>query len=359
VTLAVDQGVVVARLDAVPNQPLRLGPGPEEREDALVAHSWDHYLSDPEGLPYASIHLPMMRAVVAAMDLVQTVARKEGVEVRDFVLTGGSKRAWAAWLASIQDARVRAIIPTSADFWNLEANFVHIHRSYAAWPPALKDYEQYRITSRLLAADPALKRCLIAFEDPLGYLDPALDGRFRPRLEIPKFLISASGDDFTVPDSPQFFLGALPGPTAFRALPNQGHGVEPEVLDQAIAPVLRRLLDGRPFPAVTCQWRQEGRLSLASPEQPTRVRLWRAENPAARDFRFHSGIRFTAQDLDADGTGPPWTYTARPPVPTQGWSAQFLEATYPDGLVLTTPVAVWPLRYPDGSPVAYPSFRPE
>jgi PhoPQ-activated pathogenicity-related protein len=89
------------------------------------------------------------------------------------------------------------------------------------------------------------------------------------------------------------------------------------------------------------------------------VRLWRAENRENRDFRFRSGLRYSATDVPVAPAARGWWVCSVPvPVPARGWSAQFLEVTYPDGLVLTTPVTVWPLRYPDGGRVDYPlGFR--
>ena len=356
--MAVEHGAVVAELMDVPNQSLLLGDqavGHEEREDALVAHSWNHSLANPEIVGEASIHLPMMRSVVAALDLIQMLVVKDGARVDDFVLTGVSKRGWAVWLAAIHDRRVKAIVPSSADFWNIEANFRHIHSSYAkVWPPAMKDYEHYVITDRLLRGDPELSRSLFSFEDPVRYQDPSLRGQFDQRLAIPKIILSASGDDFSVPDSPQFFLGAFKPPPFFRAFPNQPHYVDAKVMEHASSRIFSRLLKGQALPKLDSAWRKEGTLQFSVGERPAEVKLWKAINPLSRDFRFNAGIRYSSEPVLGGLVGKQWHYSVQIPVPEQGWSAQFLEATFSDGLVLTTPIAVWPMRYPSGAEVTYP-----
>ena len=93
---AVGSGAVVAELLDVPNEPLVFAGDPTGRkrsEDQITAWTWKRYLeTKDESWP---IHLPMAKAAVRAMDTVSKVSPV----VKEFVLAGGSKRGWTAWLA--------------------------------------------------------------------------------------------------------------------------------------------------------------------------------------------------------------------------------------------------------------------
>jgi PhoPQ-activated pathogenicity-related protein len=86
--------------------------------------------------------------------------------------------------------------------------------------------------------------------------------------------------------------------------------------------------------------------------KPSAARLWQAENPNARDFRLAT-IRapYTNSSLSDQGDG---FYVGMAPKPKQGWTACFVEMTFPtDGpysFKFTTGVRVTPDRLPFGSP---------
>ena len=45
--------------------------------------------------------------------------------INHFVLTGGSKRGWTAWLAAAVDSRVTAVSPIVSDLLNMKKSFAH------------------------------------------------------------------------------------------------------------------------------------------------------------------------------------------------------------------------------------------
>ncbi len=119
-------GSVSAMVSQIPNQPLRFSDESEPRtEDALLAYGMDKYLSsgDPEWLA----HLPMTKAVVRAMDTIQSFRANSGSgwprppRIDDFIIAGGSKRGWTTWLTAAVEAakgeasRIKAILPASID----------------------------------------------------------------------------------------------------------------------------------------------------------------------------------------------------------------------------------------------------
>jgi PhoPQ-activated pathogenicity-related protein len=85
------------------------------------------------------------------------------------------------------------------------------------------------------------------------------------------------------------------------------------------------------------------------------VKLWQATNAESRDFRLEKiGAAYTATPITASGDG---TYVARVEKPVKGWTAYFVEVTYPSEgkypLKFTTGVHVTPDVY------AHPPFKPD
>jgi PhoPQ-activated pathogenicity-related protein len=87
-------------------------------------------------------------------------------------------------------------------------------------------------------------------------------------------------------------------------------------------------------------------------DKPTEVKLWQATNPEKRDFRLMSlGPAYKSTDLTAQGNG---VYVAKIKAPEKGWTASFVELTFPSGgkyqFKFTTAVRVTPDTLPYGPP---------
>jgi len=83
------------------------------------------------------------------------------------------------------------------------------------------------------------------------------------------------------------------------------------------------------------------------------VKLWQATNPDARDFRMETlGPKYTSTDLTPGKNG---KYTGKPAAPAKGYTAYFVELTFPSGgkfpYKFTTGVVVTPDTYPHLAPV--------
>ena len=338
--IARDTGTVVAELRTVPNQPVVFQDDPKHElrsEDDFIAYTWNHFLRTGDDRWPA--RLPMTKSAVRAMDAVTAFsATTEGGHVRiaRFVVAGASKRGWTTWTTAAVDARVVAIVPVVIDVLNLEASFAHHWQAYGAWAPAVKDYVDQDIMNWL--GTPAF-RALMRIEEPFEY---------RARLTMPKLILNASGDEFFLPDSSQFYIDQLQGETNLRYVPNAGHGLEHTDAAQTLEAFYAAVVSGRPRPTFTSSVDADGSLRVVARDRPSAVRLWQATNPKARDFRLDTiGPAYHATLLAPAG---PNTWVARVVSPPAGWTAYFVELVFPSGgrypLKLSTSVRVTPERMP-------------
>jgi PhoPQ-activated pathogenicity-related protein len=351
--VAVATESVVAELRMVPNQPLTFA-GQEKGlyEDALIAYTWDQFLRG--GDDQWPARFPMTKSAVRAMDTVSAFASTtEGgnVSVERFVVSGASKRGWTAWTTAATDRRVVAVIPIVIDLLNIDPSFTHHWRAYGFWAPAVKDYEDvdimaWRGTPRFQA--------LMKLVEPYEYRD---------RLTIPKFIINSTGDQFFLPDSSQFYFRDLKGEKYLRYVPNTDHSLRDSDALASLTAYYQALLENTPRPRFRWSAANNGSIRVRTTDRPAEVKLWQATNPKARDFRLETiGAAYTSTPLEDRGNG---TYIARVQRPASGWTAFFVELTYPTAgphpLKFTTDVHVLPdrLPYPPPKPGSIPTRTTE
>ncbi len=330
---------VVAELRGVPNQPLVFaGETFGRSEDALIAYTWDKFLrTGDEKWP---ARLPMTKSAVRAMDTVTSfTASAEGgkLKVDSFVVAGASKRGWTTWTTAIVDKRVVAIIPLVIDMLNLEPSFTHHYDAYGFWAPAVKDYTNMKIMDWIGTKE---HHALLAIEDPYSYRD---------RLTIPKFMIYAAGDQFFLPDSSQFYFDELPGPKYLRYVPNTDHSLKNSDAARSLQACYAAVISGAKLPQFSWKFADDGPIRVTTRDKPSEVKLWQATNPNARDFRLDTiGPTWTSTPITAEADG---TYAGKTSMPTNGWSAFFVELTFPTPnksapFKFTTGVRVLPDKLP-------------
>ena len=336
---------VVAELRMVPNQPLTFAGddfGPRV-EDELIAYNWRRYLDS--GDVHWLTRLPMTKSAVRAMDTVSSFLAGEeggGHKVDRFVVAGGSKRGWTTWTTAAVDDRVVGIVPIVIDLLNIKPSFIHHYRVYGFWAPAVNDYFREGIMDRM--NDPR-------FEELLSIVGPY---SYRVRYTMPKFLLNSAGDQFFLPDSSQFYFDELPGEKYLRYVPNSDHSLRKTDAMQSLIAFYHALLTDTPRPDFAWRLEADGAIRVETSTRPAAVKLWKATNPRHRDFRLESvGAIYQGEALEAEADG---AYVARVPEPEAGWTAFFVELTYPSGLEkfpfrFTTPVRVVPDRYPYPEPV--------
>jgi PhoPQ-activated pathogenicity-related protein len=338
VKLALATGSAVAELGQVPNQPLVFAGETEGRsEDSLIAYTWDKYMrTGDESWP---ARLPMTKSAVRAMDTITAVlasAEGGGATVDRFVVAGGSKRGWTTWTTGAVDDRVVAIVPIVIDMLNVVPSFKHHWEVYGFWAPAVGDYVQMGTMDWMGTPE---------YEALLKIVEPY---EYRSRYTMPKLLMNATGDQFFLPDSSQFYFEDLPGETYLRYVPNAAHSLDGSDALETLLAFYGTVLNGTPRPKFTWSITKDDAIRVEVVDKPAAVKLWQATNANARDFRVDTiGKAWTSSDLTDRGGG---VYVGQVVEPEKGWTAFFVELTYPVGgpvpLKLTTQVHVVPDKVP-------------
>lgn len=335
---------VVLVINNVPNQYLEYQQeGTPRKEDYSVARSWTLFMDAPETRATLPLHIPMTAAVSQAMTLAQQALPLKALD--SFIVTGLSKRGWTTWLSAIADPRVEAIVPFVIDLLGTRDGLDHMYQSYGGnWPIAFYPYYQEEIDKKIKSVGFTK---LMQVSDPLQYIGT----EYETRLSIPKYIINASGDDFYVPDNTDFYYDKLPGIKVLRVAPNSNHYGITAFSEQSLITFVNRFKQSTPLPEVNVSLDTQDKaqiLTVSLSETPDSVLLWTASNPDARDFRYACDIKYSAFPLAVTSTN---TLEVALTAPAAGWQATFVEATFSDGFVATTPVYILPKAlYPTVAP---------
>lgn len=350
-TIALKTQSVVGLLGQVPNQKLIFNEDSiERREDRLLAHAWTQFNhhNDPLWIPL----LPMVKSVVRALDTISEVTASEEVdspEISRFVVTGGSKRGWTTWLSAVADDRIVAIVPAVFDALNSARSMEHHFNAYGYWSHAIADYFAEGLLGDIDAAQ-ADKFFKIA--DPYRYLDQLL---------LPKFSVNATGDEFFLLDSTQFYWNDLKGAKYLRYVPNSDHSLEHTDAVESIAAFHWLIQNARTIPSFDWKWTDASTVEIDDIHgQVSEISMWRAHNPAARDFRllrkkdnievqgptWHQEVIFTREDEEDLNDSLTLTFDSK----GSGWHANLVEVEFDVGfhypLKLTTTVSISPTSLP-------------
>ena len=352
VDMALTTGAVVAELKGVPNQPISFEDHPKGMvEDDLIAYTWDKFLRT--GDANWPLRLPMTKSAVKAMDAItEFSATEQGGKnkVDGFVVAGGSKRGWTTWTTAAVDKRVVAIEPMVIDLLNIEKSFDHHWRVYGFWAPAVGNYTQWSIMNWQGTKE---YKELMKIEEPFSY---------RERLTMPKFIINAAGDQFFLPDSSQFYFDEIYGEKYLRYVPNADHSLRNSDAAQSATAYYDAVIKNKPRPKFSWKFEKDGSIRVKSETKPTEVKLWAATNPNARDFRLMTiGPAYKETVLTEEKGG---VYVGKVPKPEKGYTAYFVEMTYPSGIKypfkFTTAVRVSPdtLPFPPNKSEPPPAVQP-
>jgi PhoPQ-activated pathogenicity-related protein len=307
----------VAFLFGIPNQPLFKSEKTPKGlvEDALIAETFVQYLkTKDDSWP---LLFPMVKSVVKAMDALQAFVKKEWqVDVKDFVLTGASKRGWTTWLTASVEPRVKAIAPMVIDTLNMQKQMVHQKESYGAYSEMIDDYVKRKLVP--MPDTPEAKR-LWSWVDPWVY---------RKKFTMPKLILNGTNDPYWTQDALNLYFDDLPGEKYVSYVPNAGHGLVPKgsfVPTQAgnvLAAFSRAQIEDKQLPKLT--WKHDSKdgkytLTVNSDVVPKTVRLWSAD-AATKDFRKSE---WKSETLKADKK-----VVAEATAPKEGCRVFFVECEY-------------------------------
>lgn len=338
---------IVVSVSNIPNQQLTYqgNTGPL-LEDYSMAYSWKLFMDDQQKYATLPLYVPMSAAVSQTFRLAQQELRYWKID--KFIVTGASKRGWAAWLTALSDPSVDAIVPFAIDLLNIKQSLKHMYLTYGRnWPVAFYPYYKHEIDKQI---DSEAFAQLMVLEDPLSYLNTPFSSRFT----IEKYMINASGDDFYTADSSRFYYDKLPGSRSLRMVANVTHNGILSVAEQSLIPFVNRFQTQQKLPQINATLQGTGNkqmLAIRFSEPPASIVQWTAHNPLARDFRYACGVKYTASALALPAAGAKVNVVLT--TAKSGWQATYIEATFNDGYVATTRVYITPDdKYPETAPPA-------
>jgi len=392
-------------------------PSQPKIEDAEMAYSWARFagLSKPPGtaegdgvlpddwqpMPERIPELAMTKAVVRAMDTITAFSSMEagkpaaatqlpqlgGVPLTRFTLFGSSKRGAVCWHAAAVDERVRAIVPLVRSL-NLRAFANRSLSCLGGLTATAGDYYKAGIFGSFMHSRQA--DFFFNVTDPISYASVYAG--------LPKYIISASNDDFFVPDHTRVWWDAMPGPKWNLMLPNSPHIVSGDqfvALTPTISAFVRHVMMGAKeaqaidtadtagtsfanvLPRLDWQISQQtgsitARLLRAADGtsiEPKSVLLWQATtcDGRRRDFRLKNSdvgwacfkcgfptasgcsnhaVRWSSTQLPEVSAGSR-SWLASVEVPRDGrWRAFFIAFNFVGNLSLSTEVSVVPDTFP-------------
>lgn len=315
-------GAPVVFVYGIPNQPLLGG----HREDALIAETFLRYLKTKDGS--WPLLFPMVKSLVRAMDAVQAFAKEEWkADVKQFVVTGASKRGWTSWLtAATGDPRVKAIAPLVIDTLNMPVQSQNQVTAFGKPSLMIRDYVERGLVP---VPDTTEARKLWTMIDPWVYRD---------KLTLPKMIINGANDPYWPLDALNSYWDDLKGEKYVLYVPNAGHDLReadangkkdlvPTRALNTLAAFCKCQIFDKPMPKMTWVCKEADgvcRLDVESAAKVKAARVWRAQSDT-RDFR---PARWTAEPRD------PGSVTIK--APEKGFAAFYAEYEYElDGLTFT------------------------
>jgi len=275
---AIKTEAVIVNISNIPFQPLNFLSSEQDsfEEDDLIAFAWNKFLKqgakqkDVEWLP----RFPMTRAVVRAMDLAQEIVLQNDIVVKDFVVSGASKRGWTAWTTAAVDSRVKAVVPMVIDMLNLVPSFENHYRSYGEFSPAVQEYVNYNIQDWLGTEE---FKVLMSYIEPFSFID---------KFTMPKYIINAGSDEFFSTDSWRFYYDKLPGEKIIRYVPNKNHSLDGRYLTEDLVSYFYRVINDIEIPSLSWNLSDNKLIAELDYDGDYDVSVWTAKNDNGRDFRL-------------------------------------------------------------------------
>ncbi|CAM4240777.1 PhoPQ-activated pathogenicity-like protein PqaA type [Cytophagaceae bacterium 50C-KIRBA] len=205
--VAAKNHAIVALIKQVPNQPLYGG----KTEDELISYTLHQFRET--GDHSWPLLFPMVKSAVRGMDAIQEFAsKKANIQIKDFVISGASKRGWTTWLSSaIGDSRVKAIGPMVIDMLNMPATLNYQKDTYGEYSDQIEDYVKLGIPQ---GTGTPVGKAINAMIDPYSY---------RANMTIPKIIFMGTNDPYWTADAIKHYFDQIPGKNLIHYVPNAGH----------------------------------------------------------------------------------------------------------------------------------------
>ncbi len=153
---------------------------------------------------------------------------------------------------------------------------------------------------------------------------------YRDRLELPKFLLNSTGDEFFLPDSSQFYWDDLVGEKHVRYVPNSNHGMDGTDIFDSVDAWYHAIVHNERMPRYSWDLSDDGTITVFSLDEPIEVLLWQAHNPDSRNFtQAVIGRAYTSSPLEEIESG---VYQVKLDPPEKGYTAYYVEMHYPSGI---------------------------
>jgi PhoPQ-activated pathogenicity-related protein len=281
----------------------------------------------------------MVKSAVRGMDAVQEFGKdKWKLDIRNFTLTGASKRGWTTWLTASVDPRVNAFAPMVIDMLNMSAQMKHQVESFGKFSEQIDDYTQRDIQGQ---GDTEEGRLLRAIIDPHAY---------RKLLTQPKVILLGTNDRYWPLDALNLYWHDLVGEKHILYVPNNGHGLSDFARITGTITALHRQAAGQ-LKMAKLAWElteddKHLTLNVKADQKPSKVSAWVATS-ASRDFRDSKWSSHTLEPIDGH-------YLYQLALPESGYAAVFGEAVFDTDLLpyfLSTNVKIVKAKG-DASPAA-------
>ncbi|MEM7477419.1 MAG: PhoPQ-activated protein PqaA family protein [Planctomycetota bacterium] len=202
-------GCVIAVLSQVPMQPI-MG---DKYEDEIIAATFAEYIRTGE--PTWPLLLPMVKSAVRGMDTAVAAGKEHwNVNLKEFTVTGASKRGWTTWLTGATDPRATVIAPMVIDMLNMNVQMKHQLAAWGKYSEQIADYTELDLPRYL---DTPAGKNLQQIVDPFSY---------REDLKQSKLLIFGTNDRYWPVDASNNYWEDLKSPKYLLHVPNQGHGID-------------------------------------------------------------------------------------------------------------------------------------
>ncbi len=310
-TIAAANKAITAVLRQTPNQPLY----GNLTEDALISYTLHNFIKDHD---YTwPLLFPMVKSAVRAMDAIQSFSNQIlHKNIKDFVVSGASKRGWTTWLTGANDKRVVAIAPMVIDILNMPVSLDYQIKTWKKYSIQIKDYVDLGIPQEAHTESGTALNTMI---DPYSY---------RKDLAMPKMLFMGTNDEYWVIDNVKNYIDSIPGRYLINYVPNAGHNLgDGNQAFEGLGAFFGITINHQAYPA--CNWKTTagtGKVSLTISTTANKlvdVILWSA---ASEDLDFRND-KWKSKSL---GLAQKSSITVKEPFPQKGYSAFYVDLKYKD-----------------------------